>query len=168
MNYIDSINLKQGSNYNIIIEILKNSKDKTELVEPLFDKLKNVYKVKYKYPYYYGCFPQTLAGDDDPLDVILITSKKRKRLDIIEVEILGYIKTLDENKIDCKVIVKDINEDIKNINNKVLDIFLFLDKCTKNNNTIIEHKLYSKDEALKLIEQSHVSYLKLNNIIYSV
>ena len=62
MNYIKDINLKENGTYNMIIEIPKGTKNKYELVEGTFDKVECVRKVKFRYPYYYGCFPQGMRS----------------------------------------------------------------------------------------------------------
>ena len=100
MNYIKDIQLKQNENFNVIIEILKGTNSKYELVDGSFDKVVEVRKVVGKYPFYYGCFPQTLAGDNDPLDMILLSNKKRHMLDIVDIVPIGVIKTIDNEVID--------------------------------------------------------------------
>lgn len=50
------------------------------------------------YPFLYGSFPQTLAGDKDPLDMILFTDKTHQLLDIVKVDVIGAVKTIDEGE----------------------------------------------------------------------
>ena len=96
MNFIDDIELKNSDDtYNIIIEICPNTNNKDELVSPTFDRLYTVRKVIGLYPFYYGSFPQTLAGDRDPLDFILFTDKEHKQLDVVKVDVIGAIHTVD-------------------------------------------------------------------------
>ena len=105
MNYVKEVNLKNGDLYNFIIEIPKGTNSKFELNDPYNNKVIEVRKVIGKYPFHYGCFPQTFAGDKDPLDVILLSDNKFKSLDIIKVIILGVIKTIDNGEQDDKIIV---------------------------------------------------------------
>lgn len=161
MNYIKDIPLKKKDNYNIIVEIERGTKNKTELQEPLFNNLILATKVSKKYPYYYGCFPQTLAGDKDPLDIILLTNKKRNLLDIVEVEIVGMLITNDNGEEDNKILVKEKQEDIKNIAKLVYNAYCFLDKViAKNSRTKLDKTIYSKEDAIKVIEYSHKNYLE--------
>lgn len=161
MNYIENIKLHKDDNYQVIVEVLKNTKDKTELLAEEFNHLEKVFEVKYKYPYYYGSFPETLADDEDPLDFILLSDKKHNYLDIIEVEPIAMIKTIDENKGDYKILVKDKNENLKHINKRIKSILSFLNKCTKNNNTIIDNNIYDKEKAIEQIEHCYKLY-KIN------
>ena len=103
MNYISDTQLKINNCYNVIIEIPKGTNKKYELEDKVFDKVLCVRRVKGKYPFYYGCFPQTYAGDKDPLDMVLLSNKNRDILSIVEVEPIGVIKTLDNNEIDDKI-----------------------------------------------------------------
>ena len=91
----------------MIVEIPKGTKKKFELNPETFDKVECVRKIKYRYPFYYGCFPKTLAGDNDPTDAILITNKRYKSLDIVKCYPVAVIKTVDWGFIDDKVILLD-------------------------------------------------------------
>ena len=106
MNFIKDISLLESEGViNGIIEIPIGTTSKFELVEPKFDDIKCVRKVKRKYPFYYGCFPQTLAGDNDPLDMILFSNKGRGTLDIVLVQPIGVVKTIDNGEIDDKTLI---------------------------------------------------------------
>ena len=113
MNYIKDVQLKQNNGYNAIIEIPKGVKNKYELVDGSFDHLIVVRKMSHKYPYYYGCFTQTHADDNDPLDFILLTKRKFKSLDIVNVQPIAVVKTIDHNEVDDKVICVLKDENIK-------------------------------------------------------
>lgn len=159
MNYIKDIELKTNNLYNAIIEIPKKTKNKYELEDGTFEKIVKVRKVKCKYPFYYGCFPQTLAGDNDPLDMILISAKKRKILDIVTVIPLGIIRTLDCGEIDDKVIVIPYDEPLKKLEKEKEEVLKFLHKYKgKKANTIIDDELYNSDYARKIIEHAHQVY----------
>lgn len=159
MNYIRDIQLKTSNLYNVVIEIPRGTKKKYELVDNTFERVECVRKIKYKYPFYYGCFPQTLAGDNDPLDMILISQKKRKSLDIVTVIPLGIIRTLDCGEIDDKLIVVPYDEPIKKLDKEMKGVLEFLHKYKgKNANTIIDDELYNSDYARKIIEHAHQVY----------
>ena len=59
---------------------------------------------KYKYPFYYGFIPQTLADDKDPTDMILLSDKKEINNRVITVDIIAVIPTIDNKEIDDKFI----------------------------------------------------------------
>lgn len=159
MNYIKDIQLKTSNLYNAIIEIPKGTKNKYELVPKAFEKVERVRKIKYRYPFYYGCFPQTLAGDKDPLDMILISDKKRKILDIVTVIPLGIIRTLDCGEVDDKLIVVPYDEPIKNLDKKMKKVLKFLHKYKgKKADTIIDDELYNSEYAIKIIENANQVY----------
>lgn len=161
MNYIKDINLKNADGtYNMIIEIPKHTKNKYELLEPDFNKIKPLWKTYAKYPYYYGCFPRTLAGDRDPLDAILLSNKRRKQLDIVKVNIVGIIKTLDEGYVDNKVLVVASDEKINNLDKLKAQALKFLSVYKgKNANTQIDFNVYDIEDACLDINKAYISFL---------
>ena len=56
------------------------------------------------YPGNYGYFPNTLAGDGDPLDVLVISEYALHPGTIINVKIVGVLLTKDEKGSDEKII----------------------------------------------------------------
>lgn len=151
MNYIKDVPLKDGNFYNMIIEIEKGSKHKNELVEPGFDHLECVRIGKMKYPYYYGCFPQTAAGDKDPADAILITKKKHKLLDIVKVVPVAVIKTVDDGYEDNKIICVD--SEIKHLDKMIVMVMKFLRVYKgKKADMVIDPTIYGPDDAIKMLE----------------
>lgn len=96
MNYIKDIPLyNDDDTTNVIVEIIEGSNDKNELAAPYFNRLECVRYVPLEYPFYYGSFPQTYAGDKDPLDMILFTDKRHKLLDLVKVDVIGAVRTID-------------------------------------------------------------------------
>lgn len=158
MNYIKDIKLFNNdelNTVNMIIEIVKGSKDKGELVAPDFSELKIVRKCKYKYPFYYGCFPQTLAGDNDPADAILLTREKHKVLDVVKVQPIAIIKTIDNGEEDNKIIcVEGAFKRVDKLIDKVVK-FLKIYKGKKAN-MIIDEKVYDVLEAMKCLKEAQV------------
>lgn len=161
MNYIRENKLKVNElSFNGIIEISKGDKIKWELKDKSFDDLLPVRLGKYKYPFYYGCFPETLAGDKDPLDMVLLTNKKHKKLDIVEVQPIGVLKTIDEGEVDDKIFVIDASEPIKNIEKLKYKAIKFLTiyKGKKADMKILGFEDVSA--TTKIIEEAHKNYLK--------
>jgi inorganic pyrophosphatase len=56
------------------------------------------------YPANYGFIPQTLAEDDDPLDVLVLTQETVVPLTIIHARTIGLMTMIDGGKRDHKVI----------------------------------------------------------------
>lgn len=162
MNYIKDVSLRVANNnkYNAIVEIPKFTNKKLELVEPDNDRVASVRKTKCRYPFFYGSFPQTLAEDKDPLDVIIISKKLHyKPLTIKEVSIIGVIKTIDNGEKDDKILAVDST--IKKFNYKKLKrILKFLKKYKgKNSGTIVDDEIYPSKVAIGLINKCNESYL---------
>lgn len=165
MNYISDTQLKINNCYNVIIEIPKGTNKKYELEDKVFNKVLCVRRVEGKYPFYYGCFPQTYAGDKDPLDMVLLSNKNRDILSVVEVEPIGVIKTLDNNEIDDKIFVIAKDEEIKNKDKLIKKAIKFLHSYKgKKANTIIDPIFYDKEEAIKLINEANKAFSPNNSL----
>lgn len=160
MDYIKDINLKEKDlSFNGIIEIVKGDKIKYELKDKTFDELLPVRLGKYKYSFDYGCFPQTLAGDKDPMDMVLLTNKKHKKLDVVEVQLIGVLKTIDNGEVDDKIFVIDANEEIKNVEKLKNKAIKFLSKYKGKKADMQILGFEDCVEAEKLLNQSHKAFL---------
>ena len=160
MNYIKDINLKEKDlSFNGIIEIVKGDKIKYELKDKTFDELLPVRLGKYKYTFDYGCFPQTLAGDKDPMDMVLLTNKKHKKLDVVEVQLIGVLKTIDNGEVDDKIFAIDANEEIKNVEKLKNKAIKFLSKYKGKKADMQILGFEDCVEAEKLLNQSHKAFL---------
>ena len=90
---------------DLIIEVTYGSNLKYEI-----DKNKNmlrldrVLKTSMMYPGNYGYFPDTLAGDGDPLDVLLISEYKLLPGILVSSRIIGMLVTEDEKGMDEKIL----------------------------------------------------------------
>ncbi len=95
------------TNYEVdmIVEIPFNSNIKYE-----FDKENNKIRVdrilntSMLYPGNYGFIPNTLSGDGDPLDILLLTEYPIIPGCIIKVRIIGVLYTIDEKGNDEKLL----------------------------------------------------------------
>lgn len=88
-----------------IIEVPKGSKTKYELDKA--SGLVRVDRVLYSavhYPANYGFLPQTLAEDDDPLDILVLGQEPVVPLCILAARPIGLMKMVDQGKADDKVI----------------------------------------------------------------
>jgi len=91
--------------FNAVIEIPSGSSVKYELDKPTglirLDRI--LYSAVY-YPANYGFIPQTLAEDDDPLDVLVMCQEAVVPLTIIEARAIGLMTMVDSGKKDHKII----------------------------------------------------------------
>ena len=90
------------------------------------------------YPYAYGFIPNTIADDQDELDVLIISDKEIKNDNYYDVYIVGTLVMEDEKGMDEKILAvfeedyESIN-DINNIPNSVKDeIHYFFSNYKKN------------------------------------
>ncbi|MFA7376682.1 MAG: inorganic diphosphatase [Acholeplasmataceae bacterium] len=87
------------------IEISKGSKKKYEL-----DKdtgmiiLDRVLYTSTHYPANYGFIPRTYAGDNDPLDVLVLCQEDIEPLSPVNCIPIGVIKMIDSDQVDEKII----------------------------------------------------------------
>src|SRR5437667_3575579 len=91
--------------YNTIIEIPFGSSVKYELDKDSgLIKLDRVLYSAVYYPANYGFIPQTLAEDDDPLDVLVLCQETVTPLTLIHARAIGLMTMLDSGKKDHKII----------------------------------------------------------------
>lgn len=91
--------------FNSIIEIPFGSSVKYELdkVSGLIKLDRVLYSAVY-YPANYGFVPQTLAEDDDPLDVLVLCQETVVPLTLIQARTIGLMTMIDAGKKDHKII----------------------------------------------------------------
>jgi len=90
---------------NTIIEIPKGNRNKYEVdkVTGLLKLDRYLYSSSH-YPGDYGFIPQTLAQDDDPLDVLVMVNKPTFSGCLIESRVLGLFKMEDKGAYDHKIL----------------------------------------------------------------
>jgi len=97
--------------FNIVIEVSKGSKVKYEI-----DKetgLLEVDRILYSsvvYPENYGFIPQTLADDDDPLDVLVLMQEPVLPLSVLKVRPIGLLPMVDEGENDENIICVHVDD----------------------------------------------------------
>lgn len=118
--------------YPIIIEIPVHSNLKYEYNHHNHTiHLDRVLHTSMTYPGNYGFFPNTLAGDGDPLDALLITNYPILPGTHVQVRIIGALLTEDEKGQDEKIIVvpiDNIDKHFSDINNYTDLEQIYLDK----------------------------------------
>ncbi len=91
--------------FNTVIEIPLGSNVKYELDKPsgLIKMDRVLYSAVY-YPANYGFIPQTLAEDDDPLDVLVLAQEGVAPMTLMEARAIGLMTMIDTGKKDHKII----------------------------------------------------------------
>ena len=91
--------------FNAIIEIPFGSSVKYELdkISGLIKLDRVLYSAVY-YPANYGFIPQTLAEDDDPLDVLVLCQETVVPLTLMHARTIGLMTMIDAGKKDHKII----------------------------------------------------------------
>jgi inorganic pyrophosphatase len=91
--------------FNTIVEIPFGSSVKYELDKSSgLIKLDRVLYSAVYYPANYGFIPQTLAEDDDPLDVLVLCQETVVPLTLIQARTIGLMTMIDAGKKDHKII----------------------------------------------------------------
>lgn len=96
---------------NAIVEIPRGSRNKYELDKETglfrFDRL--LYSAVH-YPGDYGFIPRSLADDDDPLDILIITTEPTFPGCLMAVRPLGVFEMRDEKGLDEKILAVPLDD----------------------------------------------------------
>lgn len=121
MNLLHSIKaLSKDSLVNAIVEIPLGSQSKIE-----YDHDREIFSVDrflyttFIYPFNYGFIPETWSEDEDPLDVIIISSQPIPTGNLVEIRIIGMLVGRDEEGSDNKLIAAPslkVDPSLENIN----------------------------------------------------
>lgn len=151
---------------NVIIEIPKGSNNKYEIdKETGLIKLDRANYSAAAFPYDYGFVPQTLWDDNDPLDVILLTTFPLAPGILVNARPVAVIDMVDDGESDYKVIAVptedkrwDDIQDLADLNKhsiKEYQHFLETYKALKGKPAPVEVRgVYGKKEALAAVEKS--------------
>jgi len=154
---------------DVIIEIPRGSQNKYEYDHKTHQiKLDRHLIVAMVYPAEYGFFPDTLGGDGDPLDVLVLTEFPTFPGCVIEVKILGMCVMTDEKGKDEKLIAvptydpdwkaaKDIGDVPIAILNRIRHFFTTYKDLDEGKWVKVEDYL-GRDAALKELEASTKRY----------
>jgi inorganic pyrophosphatase len=156
---------------NVIVEIPRGSQNKYE-----FDHQTNMIKldrhliVAMGYPAEYGFIPDTLGGDGDPLDALVLTEHPTFPGCLIESKILGMCIMTDEKGRDEKLITvpsydplwkdaKDIDDVPKHILNRISHFFTVYKDLDEGKWVKVENYV-GRTEALAELEAARARYVK--------
>jgi len=146
----------------IVIEISKGSRAKYEVDKATgYLKLDRVTEEAYPYPINYGFIPQTLYGDGDPLDVLVLSSVDLQPMSTVQARVIGVFNMVDSDEEDDKILTvvdKDPMlshvKDLSDVDGKLLDeIKVYFENYKKfENKTVVINHVKDKHEAFKCIK----------------
>lgn len=154
-----------------VIEISKGSKKKYELdKETGLIILDRVLHTSTHYPANYGFIPRTYAGDNDPLDVLVLCSEDLEPLSIVKCYPIGIIRMKDDDAIDDKIIAIPFNDPNWNhynslkelpihLSEEIVHFFRVYKSLEHKETTILE--VLDRDDAENVIQDAINNY-KLN------
>lgn len=168
MNLWHDIKPGEKEKMNVIIEINKGSNNKYEIdKETGLIALDRVSHTAQAFPFDYGFIPQTLGEDNDPLDVVLLTTYPLFPGILVRARPVAVMKMIDSGEGDDKIIAVPTDDprwsDIKDLDdiNKhtTKEIEHFYSTYKKLQNKIVEVKSFeNKETAEKVFEESITRY----------
>lgn len=156
---------------NAVIEIPKDSKVKYELDKKTgLISVNRILHSSMNYPLNYGFVPRTYCDDKDPLDILVVCQSEIFPGSVMKVRPISGLHMIDDGEIDDKVIAVHVDdprtayikekEDLGDYFFSEVKHFFQQYKHLENKKVVIE-KIYSKEETLKIIEES-VSFYEKN------
>ncbi len=187
---IDLWNDKNQEVLNTYIEIVPENRVKYELDKDTgYLKIDRPQKFSNIIPCLYGFIPKTyskthsadhankvldrsgLVGDDDPIDICVLTDRNIKHGDILlEAIPIGGLRMLDHSEVDDKIIavlkddatygsLRDISEMPKNLLDSIQHYFLTYKEIPGGAVPKVEiAEVYGREEVLKVIEMGEKDY----------
>jgi inorganic pyrophosphatase len=161
-------NFVSKDNFTAVIEIPKGGKNKYELDKKTgLLRLDRILYTSTHYPANYGFIPRTYANDNDPLDVLILSSENIDPLVLVRCYPIGVIKMVDDEHLDEKIIAipfsdpmyntyKDISELPSHIFDEMRHFFTVY-KSLENMSTAVQ-EVKDRHEAMRIIEESMENY----------
>ena len=107
-----------GGVVNVVVEIPQGSNHKIEWNRDLaVMQLDRVEPAIFAKPTNYGFIPQTLDGDGDELDALIVTDQPLATGVFLEAKVIGVLEFVDDDEVDDKVIV--VPADDRNTGNAI-------------------------------------------------
>ncbi len=174
VHLINDVEYKDGDDYQILVEVPSGTREKWEVghksgnIEWEFRNGKPR-EVKFLgYPGNYGFIPQTLSGDGDALDIIVL-SESASRGDILKVKVIGMLKLMDKGEQDNKVIAVTVDGTFKKIDTlkemllkkpNVIPIIRKWFTGYKDPGKMVFMGYENRKKTIKYIEDSHINWTK--------
>lgn len=153
---------------NAIIEIPRGSKAKYEVDKDSgFLRLDRVLNTAFYYPVNYGFIPQTFAGDNDPLDILVLSQIDFVPMSIVRAQVIGVMRMYDKGE-DDKIIAVCADDSSVNHITKMEDLpphfvielrhFFLRYKELEPKSAVEIDEFMGKDKALEIIREAVVGY----------
>jgi inorganic pyrophosphatase len=164
---------KTPEEFNAIIEIPKGSNNKYEIdKETGLIALDRANYNAAAYPFDYGFAPQTLWEDDDPLDVIVLTTYPLSPGILVKVRPVALMDMIDSGESDVKIVavpvddrrwddvqgLEDLNKHMLKEYKHFFETYKELKNDTDNEKLVTVSGYKNIDEAKKAIERSTKLY----------
>ncbi len=159
-----SLGDKAPKEFNAIIESPKGSKNKYEIDKKTgLIKLDRAMKTTQDFPFDYGFAPQTLWEDNDPLDIVVLTTYPLHPGILLKVRPVAVMRMIDCGDSDDKIIAVPVDDprweeaqDLEDINKHVIkEIRHFFETYKVIENKVVEVKEFeNKTKALETVEKS--------------
>lgn len=162
---------KIPNEFNVIIEIPKGSYNKYEIdKETGLIALDRANYSAAPYPFDYGFVPQTLWGDGDALDVIVLTTYPLQVGILVRVRPVAAMDMTDTGESDMKIIAVPVDDkrfedihDLSDLNKHNLKEFTHFWETYKElkkgeKGTVSINGIYDRAHAVKSVEESIVMY----------
>ena len=157
--YDGDTNGSKETTLRVLIEVPKGSIHKYEYDTRGFFTIVRELSPKYSYIYNYGCIPQTLGGDGDNLDAIVLSTEPIASGTIVNCKVLAAVKTIDKGEIDDKIICVPYYVKTGKVNIKRIINYLNHYKYPHQQGTEVLDVILAK-EAYKLINEAILRYTK--------
>lgn len=155
---------------NVIVEINKGSKNKYEIDKKTgLIALDRVAHTAQDFPFDYGFVPRSLWHDDDPLDVVILTTYSLLPGILVRVRPVALMNMIDSGEDDDKIIAVPVDDprfdgvqDLKDINPHTLkEIEHFYSTYKKLQDKVVEVKGFQgRQEAQAALEEGLDLYTK--------
>ena len=153
-----------------VVEITKGSKMKYELdKETGLLVLDRILYTSTHYPANYGLIPRTLAGDGDPMDVLILSSEPLLPLSLVRCYPIGIIVMNDNGSTDEKIIAIPFSDPTYNNYKSIRDLpshifeemqhFFRVYKELENKPTSVS-ETFDVDVAVKIVQKSIDEYIE--------
>ena len=166
MNLVNDIPITEDDykHINCIVEIPKGTNTKYE-----YDENLNIFKLdrclvsSLQYPINYGFVPQSLALDNDPLDVLIFNHDPIDRGVLVSCRVLGVLGFIDGGEVDNKLIAvpdwapKEKYKTLSDIETEHLKIFrqfFKIYKIDRKSSTEVG-QWQGKPKAMKILQDAH-------------
>ncbi|MDD2393084.1 MAG: inorganic diphosphatase [Eubacteriales bacterium] len=156
--------------FTAVIEISKGGKQKYELDKATgLLRLDRILYTSTHYPANYGFIPRTLAGDGDPIDVLVLCTEPLQPLTLVDCYPIGMITMIDTDETDEKIIAIPYQDPQMNIYKDIADIpphifdeivhFFSVYKQLEHRDTSLQ-EILNRDGAVASIQSAIAAYKK--------